>query len=347
MSTSDIILVILSGLGVIHGLFLAIFLWGYGKGNVLSNKLLGLLLVVLSFRIGKSVFLEFTENLDVSLIFTGLGAIFILGPLYYLFVVSCSDKTFTFKRIHLLHFIPAVIGIGFGLWVNMEDLEAAPKAWIISLFASYYGHFLTYLIISYSYARRKRKTSLNKGVYDFIRLLFFGFLAIWVVYVLNLFDEEVPYIIGPILYSLVAYTISFIVIRKGYINAIDHTKYQTTAISGQQSDELFSKVLHLMNAEAAFKNTDLTLKALSEKLKVSTQALSMVINQKSQQNFNSFVNQYRIEEAIRLFNQREFDHQTIAAIAFEVGFNSISSFNTAFKKQTGKTPLAYRKQLSE
>jgi AraC-like DNA-binding protein len=346
MSTGDISLIILSGLGVIHGLFLAIFLWTYSKGNSLSNKLLSLLLVVLSFRIGKSVFLEFTPNLDVKFIFTGLGTMFALGPLYYLFVKSCSDKSFKIRGKNFFHFIPVILGVAFGLWINDSHTSTLPMAFFVSVFASYYLHFLIYLIIGYNYAQRK-KAGLNQEVHYFIKLLFFGFLAIWLVYVLNLFDDEIPYIIGPILYSLIAYTISFIVIKKGYINKIDQTKYQTTSISDEQSDDIFSSVLHIMGDEHQYKDPDLTLKSLSQRLKVTTQVLSMVVNQKSQQNFNSFINGYRIKESLQLFNEQKFNNQTIAAIAFEVGFNSISSFNTAFKKQTGKTPLTYRNQVTK
>ena len=96
-----------------------------------------------------------------------------------------------------------------------------------------------------------------------------------------------------------------------------------------------------------FKNPDLTLKWLSTKLHVSTQVLSMVINQKSQKNFNNFINAYRVEEAIRLFGLPNYDNLNISAIAHEAGFNSISSFNSAFKKQTDKTPQAYRRQSSK
>ncbi len=346
MSTGDISLIILSGLGVIHGLFLAIFLWTYSKGNSLSNKLLSLLLVVLSFRIGKSVFLEFTSNLDVKFIFTGLGTMFALGPLYYLFIKSCSDKSFKIRGKHLFHFIPVILGVAFGLWINDSHTSTLPMAFFVSAFASYYLHFLIYLIIGYNYAQRK-KAALNKEVLSFINLLFFGFLAIWIVYVLNIFDEDIPYIIGPILYSLVAYTISFIVIKKGYINKIDQTKYQTTSISDEQSNDIYLSVLRIMEDEHQYKDPGLTLKSLSQRLKVTTQVLSMVVNQKSEQNFNSFINSFRIKESLRLFNEQKFNNKTIAAIAFEVGFNSISSFNTAFKKQTGKTPLTYRNQVAK
>ena len=62
-------------------------------------------------------------------------------------------------------------------------------------------------------------------------------------------------------------------------------------------------------------------------------------------NFNGFINHHRVEESLKLFDDDQYSNHTIAAIAMEVGFNSISSFNKAFKSQVGKTPQAYRQQL--
>jgi AraC-like DNA-binding protein len=166
-----------------------------------------------------------------------------------------------------------------------------------------------------------------------------------VAYVLNLFDDVIPYVIGPVLYSVVAYVISFILISRGYIDRIDSSKYKTNPVSGEQSNHIYNRVLQLIVDEKQFQNSSLTLKSLSELLHVSPQILSQVINQKSGKNFNSFVNAFRIEESKRLLHLVEFKNQTIASIAFEVGFNSLSSFNTAFKKETGETPMAYRQQV--
>lgn len=340
MSVDDIVLVIISGLGVVHGLFLAIFLWTYRKGNRLSNILLGLLLIVLSFRIGKSVFLEFTPDLDVKFIFAGLGTIIAIGPLFYLFAKSCINKSFVVSRKHLLQFIPSTVGVCFGLWLEDRHIETIPLPFFAILFIAYYLHFIIYIFITYKLVRRAKE--LNKDVYELLMLLTYGLSAIWVVYVLNLFDETVPYIVGPVLYSVVAYVISFIVISKDYISKIDQTKYKTTTVSEEQSRQLYSRVLELVENEKQYQNPELTLKSMSKDLNVTTQTLSMVINQRSGKNFNSFINYYRIEESKQLLHSKEFKNHTMAAIAFEVGFNSISSFNTAFKKQTGKTPVAFK-----
>ncbi|MEQ9405082.1 MAG: helix-turn-helix domain-containing protein [Cyclobacteriaceae bacterium] len=347
MSAGQIFLIVISGLGVIHGLFLAIFLWTTNKGNALANRLLSLLLIVLSFRIGKSVFLEFLDNLDAKLIFIGLGTMMVVGPLFYLYANASADKSYSWTNKQLNHFIPSLLAILFGFWINENDLETLPKFIFLVLFISYYGHYLLYLIKTKKFITKKRKDGLSDGTFKLLKLLFYGLLIIWVAYVLNLFDELVPYVVGPVLYSIVAYVISFIVITKGYLLEDEREKYKTTRISQEQTELLFSKVNELIVDQKQFRDPELTLKSLSATLNVSTQVLSMVINQKSQKNFNAFVNQYRVEESIQLLNDTKYSNLSISAIAFEAGFNSISSFNSAFKKQTGKTPQAYRQQLTK
>ena len=347
MSANEIILVIISGLGVIHGLFLALFLWGYSKGNSLSNKLFSALMIVLSFRVGKSVFLEFTDNIDIKIIFVGLSAILAIGPLYYLFTLSCTSKSFRLQKKHFLHFVPFVFGFIIGFQFEEHHWDRLPILLFASLFLIYYLHLLFYLLYSYRYSLQQKKAGLNNEVFELLQLFFYGLLVIWVAYVLNLFDDIVPYIIGPILYSIVAYVISFIVFSKGFMQKIDQTKYKTTPITDEQSEQIYAKVIKLVVEGKQYQNANLSLKFLSESLHVSPQILSQVINQKSKKNFNNFVNTFRIEEARRLLQLEEFKNQTIASIAYEVGFNSISSFNTAFKKQTGETPMTYRQQLSK
>ena len=340
LTVSDIALVVISGLGVIHGLLLAAFLLLYKRGNSLSNQLLGFLLIVLSFRVGKSVLREFAHDLNVKIIFIGLGSMLLIGPLFYLFSKSLLLRSFSLRKIHFLHFLPTIVGICFGLWIEESYIKSFPFWFFLLAFAIYYGHYISYIVFSYRSAIKA--ATLQPTNYQLLRLIFFGLLAIWFVYFLNLFDEDIPYIIGPVLYSVVAYSISFVVIRNRFIDKVDHEKYKSTQIPENLSEEIYSRIQKLMAEEKAFKNPDLTLKFLSEQFHQSPQIISMVINQKSGKNFNAFINHYRIEEATKHFRDSKFEHYTISAIALESGFNSISSFNTAFKKYTGLTPLAFR-----
>lgn len=340
LSITGVALVIVSGLGVVHGLLLAIFLFLHRRGSSLSNHLLGYLLIVLSFRVGKSVLLEFAEDLNVKLIFIGLGSMLLIGPLFYLFSKSLSIRSFSLRKVHLFHFIPAILGIGFGFWIEESHLRSYPIWVFIVAYATYYLHYLVYLMIGYRAAIKAEV--MQQSNFRLLKLIFFGLLAIWVVYILNLFDENIPYIIGPVLYSVVAYSISFVIIKNRFIDKVDHEKYKSTQIPEALSEEIYSRIQQLMEDEKAFKNPDLSLKLLSGQFRQSPQIISMVVNQKSGKNFNSFINHYRIEEATQQLRDPKFEHYTISAIAMESGFNSISSFNTAFRKQTGLTPLAFR-----
>lgn len=346
MSTLNISLILISGLGVLHGMFLAIYLWTYKKGNNLSNKILSLLLVALSFRIGKSVFLEFADHLHIKMVFIGLAVLMSIGPLFLLFTASCIDKNFKVEKRHFLHFIPTLIGVIFGLWVTKSEVSSLPKAFLVCLLLTYYIQYILYILISYfSVLKHKKKGKLTPNTFELLRLLFVGLLVIWLAYFLNLLDDIVPYIIGPILYTIIAYTISFIIIKKGYHNFFVAPKYKTNPVSKEQITEIFRKVENFILIGQEYKNPNISLKLLSDKFKVSPQVLSMIINTKSNTNFNSFVNNLRIKEALKLLQTSQYENQTISSIAFDVGFNSISSFNTAFKKQTGKTPSSFRKDI--
>ncbi|MEM0938565.1 MAG: helix-turn-helix domain-containing protein [Bacteroidota bacterium] len=347
MAASQIFLVVVSGLGVLHGMFLALFLWTHVKGSSLANRLLSILLVVLSFRVGKSVFLEFLENLDVKFVFIGLGTMMIIGPIFYFYASAIADRTFRWSNKLLLHFIPSLLTILFGVWIEDEHLESLPKLLFVILFLGYYSHYLVYLIKTKIYISKQRKAGLSDSAHKLVNLIFYGLLVIWIAYFLNLVEDIVPYIVGPILYSLVAYAISYIIISKAYITDTRQEKYKTTRVSEDQTEYLFEKAIDLVATRKQYMNPGLTLKSLSVLLNVSTQVLSMVINQKSGKNFNAFVNQYRIQEAISLLTDPEHQNFTISAIAFKVGFNSLSSFNSAFKKQTNQTPQIYRRQLTK
>jgi AraC-like DNA-binding protein len=98
----------------------------------------------------------------------------------------------------------------------------------------------------------------------------------------------------------------------------------------------------LMSEDFAYTNHDLRIADLAATLKVPEYQLRRTINRSlGHQNFNQFINRYRVEEAARrLVNE---PRAPVLTIALDVGFRSISSFNTAFRTHYEKTPTDYRK----
>ena len=113
------------------------------------------------------------------------------------------------------------------------------------------------------------------------------------------------------------------------------------AIKDPESDmQLADKVTHLLEEEKAYREMGLSRKKVAAQLSVSEQQLSRVINSYFKKNFNELVNQLRVDEAKKRL--REEKDTQITTIAYEVGFNSIASFNRVFKEFTEVSPSAYR-----
>ena len=98
------------------------------------------------------------------------------------------------------------------------------------------------------------------------------------------------------------------------------------------------KLLALMVDEQPWLEPELTLAELAHRLRTNTSLLSHVINTGCGQNFNDFVNRYRVAEAERKLQNPRLAHYSLVGIALESGFNSKSTFNRVFKKLTGRTP---------
>ncbi|GGC61533.1 helix-turn-helix domain-containing protein [Marinobacter halophilus] len=93
--------------------------------------------------------------------------------------------------------------------------------------------------------------------------------------------------------------------------------------------------------QGLFKDNNLTLRTLADTCGATTHQASAAINQCFGSNFYDWVNHYRINEACNALRNTS---EGVSQICYAVGFNSKSTFNTAFRKQVGCTPTEYRKQ---
>ncbi|MFG5380594.1 helix-turn-helix domain-containing protein [Yoonia sp. R2-816] len=121
-------------------------------------------------------------------------------------------------------------------------------------------------------------------------------------------------------------------------------KYEKSALGAAQSERIARKLQRAMQQDRLYRDTNLTLSTLSAHVGVSLNYVSQTLNENLGQSFFEFVNGWRVKEAIPLVEAGE---TTVLAIAYEVGFNSRSSFYSAFKRATGMTPTAYKNAKSK
>lgn len=110
-------------------------------------------------------------------------------------------------------------------------------------------------------------------------------------------------------------------------------------------EEAKTELAHLMEKEKPFFDCELSLVKLAHQMNTSTHILSYIINNGFDENFYQFVNRYRVEEAKKLILNPKMSHFNLIGIAYEVGFNSKTVFNTTFKKYTELTPTEFKKNM--
>ena len=101
-----------------------------------------------------------------------------------------------------------------------------------------------------------------------------------------------------------------------------------------------------MDVEKLYKNPGLSIKELATRLMTTPRILSQIIHDELETNFFDFLTGYRIKEARRILSDSKTKNEPILNIAFEVGYNSKSAFNRAFKNTTGMTPSEFKKKKS-
>ncbi len=130
------------------------------------------------------------------------------------------------------------------------------------------------------------------------------------------------------------------------IDSKSKNKSKTVALTDLENRQIMSQIESLkehMNTAKPYLNPSLTIQELANQINVPVNELSVLINVHLNQHFFDFINQYRIEEAMEILKNHPKKDFTILQTLDKVGFNSKSSFNTAFKKHTSLTPTAYRK----
>lgn len=124
----------------------------------------------------------------------------------------------------------------------------------------------------------------------------------------------------------------------------EQEKYKGSSLTSQRSKLYLDRLMALMADEKPHLDPELSLLKLSRMIGITKEDLSQVINEQLGKNFKNFVNQYRVEEAKKkLLDPRE-EQYVLLKIAFDVGFNSKSVFNSSFKKVTGVSPSEFRKR---
>ena len=115
-------------------------------------------------------------------------------------------------------------------------------------------------------------------------------------------------------------------------------------VSPRLMDEMKEKILNIIVMQKKYKDKDYSAKRLAEDLGTNTRYVSAVVNVRFHMNYTSFVNKYRIEEAMSILVDKRYQDYKMEDVSDMVGFANRQSFYAAFYKINRMTPRDYRLQ---
>lgn len=358
-------------------LLLALVIISYQKGKRISNKILALFMLANSILIGNFVLfrLKILELAELPFVYyPGYATYLLLGPLLYLYTKSLCYRSFKFKKTDLFHFLPYVLMATFLIvryYVRAAGIagDSVAIARTPSLFdrivddVAFHVQILIYMLLTirviFIYRRQIKElyASLEPINLSWLLFLLIGFILMWLMdvgnfVVLNFMNIAARELRNVLLF--LSLTINFIfatvIVYRGlkypelFSGIEEKPKYARSKLTRKESEQYIKKLTDFMKTEKPYFEPSVCLNDLAAKLSISPRYLSQSINDLLNQNFFDLINHYRIEEAKQLFSNPAHRRKTILEILYEVGFNSKSVFNSAFKKHTGMTPTEFRKR---
>ncbi|MBD3386014.1 helix-turn-helix domain-containing protein [candidate division KSB1 bacterium] len=373
MTQSFNIITLIFLLGATQGIFLALLLFNK-SGNKSANRFLAWLLLSYSAFIAEATISRTGIGLQVPhLLGLAAGAIYLVGPFHYLYARSLISPDFSFGHKHLLHFLPFAVFYlsllfpfylrsGAGKIAYFQNIEVhGPTPLLIFFSWAILVQGIVYLSVTLYVLKKHRRrikdafSSVDKINLNWLRNITFMSLALWglglVIEVLQVFDIAPLFDLSvPVTTAILIYAMGYLGLRQPEIfsgsSGIKELKYERSGLSPEKAKILHDQLIQVMKSKKPFIESDLKLGQLAQLLKTSPNHLSQVVNENCRQNFFDFVNRYRIEEAKRLIAETSSQNLTLLSIAYDVGFNSKSAFNTAFKKHADITPSQYRSQVT-
>lgn len=344
MSLEQQLIFLCSALGAINGFLVSGYFLIAKAEKRLSDYFLGGLLLMLSIRIIKSVFLFFNRGLFEGFIQVGLTACFLIGPFLWLYVKSMVQPSSRLKKYWWVHILPyfLIITIFSSQYSYYED-----RAWWRWFIPLIYKQWLVYLLwAGYTLRNLWIKVWQTKKLEEqefWLLNVFVGTAIVWAAYE---FSSYTSYIVGALSFTFLTYLSLLLWLYKKSNKqvAIDlPLKYANSNLDTKTLQQYQQQIEQYLHAEKAYLDPQLTLVKLSQQLGLPRKDISQVINQHHGQNYSNYIAQLRVQAAQKMLQDAQYNHYKIASIAYESGFNSLSSFNNHFRRIVGQTAQNYRK----
>lgn len=364
-----------------HLLVYAFLFWKRGwQQERLSDKLLGTFLFlsamfIFPWMVGFAGWYD-TQPYREFLFYTPFIHALFFGPLLYLYLKSLTNGHYKWQKHDWWHFAPGALYLIWCLIVIITDKVIVGHYYLMNGdtdpdFDTWYSwawslSVLIYLILSIRYYRQYLAFSsfefsfADAASFKWLRNFLYAFSALTALsiceHILGLFIE-LEYIRAWYYFVAFALITYYMAISAYGAKPIIKLNFEPKLLLAYQEDTVVDtpfedqswmdgwklQIDELMGVQKIYLEPELTLTELARKMGTNASLLSKVINASYQQNFNDYVNSFRVQEVISRMSDPQYSNLNILGIAYDAGFNSKSTFNRAFKKVTGTIPRDFLK----
>jgi AraC-like DNA-binding protein len=306
----------------------------------------------------------------------------LFGPLLFLYTQSLLYRDFTLSRNKWLHFVPfGFFFLAFELFYILQDKQAilkmlnniADRRLPVVLYwssALVFGQYFIYMAATLQLIRKYKlavRDNYSDPRYNNLRWLYSTivfFSACMVLAAFNGFSRLTAWSQYYYLFFIVIIGLLFVFINRVLVVALVNPGIfgemaappiapspasvlpppASPAPDQEDTKRALEQIRKYMQDKKPYLDADLTLEQLATQLSLRPKFLSRLINESLHQHFFDLINSYRIEEAKRLLTNPPDKKITVLEVLYQCGFNSKSSFNTLFKRYTGKTPTDFREE---
>ncbi len=272
----------------------------------------------------------------IHFLYLDLPVQFLLGPCVYFLLKFRPRKVFVLRRKDYLHFVPSMIS--FMILISIYGLSGREKLLLIENIPTsvevltwiLLGQMITYLLVLLWVMNIHQFKKISWSDNRWIPLLGFGICL--VITFMDIISSDIS------IQLRLLNAIQLVILVYWYKRANSRKRKPKPESS---NNELVRIIEETMETDKLFLDQKLSLSMLAQHLNENTNSISKVLNNELSTNFNEYINTYRVNEVLRLMNSDENKKYTLEAISTMAGFGSLTTFNAAFKKQTGKTPREY------
>jgi AraC-like DNA-binding protein len=247
---------------------------------------------------------------------------------------------YSFKTIKLVRFHKS----------NITDYlsritETQTLTWLYWIIASFYGTLLLTIAIGFI----TRLTNLGYltvsiSLYEF-NIMFWSLFTL-LVYLLSFFfirqNQILPYDSDQKILEIESVEATSDGMDEGILELKETSKYKKSGLTEENKLNIHTALKVIMDKKKPYLDEELNLNKLAKILDVRSNHLSQVINEVENVSFFHYVNEWRVREAMRFIQEDITNEKKLIEIAYDSGFNSLSSFNLHFKRVSGFTPREFR-----